>query len=156
MDPIRNLAGIVNCTLSFTVDSQGTRTPPTVLPISDPSNPQHMITIPSGSIADGNTILLTLDVNDLVRGLPYKFESQVGIDLSPPVVTSSDFQTNSIDQFTSRFVAIDWFNNLNSATHEGWYRRKGMRCNSTFVERNTCKYLVSKSLGSKILGFTWR
>ena len=110
MDRIDNVTGILGYSVGFVVDSEGgigLSGPPEYASVP-PTQERHVISIPATSFTDGDTVVIWFTVRDMA-GNRDDVRLTVGLDRTPPTITTDDFQTTTVDDFTSRyrtFVAL--------------------------------------------------
>ena len=105
MDRIANVTGILGYSVGFVVDSAGgvgLSAPPEYITVP-PTQERLVISIPVTSLKDGDTIVIWFKVSD-ISGNSDEVRLSVGLDRTAPNITGDDFQTKTVDDFTSRFV----------------------------------------------------
>ena len=107
MDRVDNITGIVGYSVGFVVDSAGgigLSAPPEYITVP-PTQERVVISIPEKNLTDGDTIVIWFRVSD-ISGNSDDVRLSVGLDRTGPNVTGDNFQTQTVDEFTSRFVGI--------------------------------------------------
>jgi len=104
VDKIDNVTGILGYSVGFVVDSAGgvgLSDPPEYLTVP-PKEESHVISIPATDLNDGDTVVIWFTVSDMA-GNRDEVRLSVGLDRTPPRITGDDFQTKTVDDFTSRY-----------------------------------------------------
>ena len=104
VDKIDNVTGILGYSVGFVVDSAGgvgLSDPPEYMTVP-PKEESHAISIPATDLNDGDTVVIWLTVSDMA-GNRDEVRLSVGLDRTPPRITGDDFQTKTVDDFTSRY-----------------------------------------------------
>jgi len=104
VDRIENVTGILGYSVGFVVDSRGG------IGLSGPAEfinipstqERQVISIPVTDFTDGDTVVVWLTVRDMA-GNRDEVRLTVGLDRTAPKITADDFQTKTVDDFTSRY-----------------------------------------------------
>ena len=107
VDKIDNVTGILGYSVGFVVDSDGgvgLSEPPEYVTIP-PKQESHVISIPETDLNDGDTVVIWFHVSDMA-GNRDDVRLSVGLDRTAPRIAGDDFQTKTVDDFTSRCVTV--------------------------------------------------
>jgi len=104
VDRINNVTGILGYSVGFVVDPEGgvgLSAPPEYITVP-PTQERVAISIRKTILTDGDTIVIWFRVSD-ISGNSDDVRLSVGLDRTGPSVTGDNFQTQTVDEFTSRF-----------------------------------------------------
>ena len=104
MDRIDNVTGILGYSVGFVVDSEGgvgLADPPEYSTIP-PTQERHVLSIPVTSLTDGDTLVVWFTVSDMA-GNSDDVRLTVGLDRTMPKIIGDNFQTKTVDDFTSTY-----------------------------------------------------
>ena len=104
VDRIENVTGILGYSVGFVVDSAGgvgLSSPPeyTIIP---PTQERYVMSIPHEDLNDGDTVVVWFKVADMA-GNSDDVRLSVGLDRTAPRIIRDNFQTKTVDDYTSRY-----------------------------------------------------
>ena len=104
MDRVDNVTGIVGYSVGFVVDSRGGLglSAPREYMTVPPTQQRHVLSIPETDLHDGDTVVVWFTVSD-ISGNNDHVRLSVGLDRTAPKITGDNFQTKTVDDFTSRY-----------------------------------------------------
>lgn len=108
VDKVENVTGIVGYSVGFVVDSRGglgLSAAPHYIAVS-PTRQRLAIHIPATGFNDGDTLVVWFMVSD-ISGNRDQLRLTVGLDRT---ITGDDFQTKTVDDFTSRYSEMAFMN----------------------------------------------